>query len=181
MERYKFVNYYDYYIDTVTDILMESKEPVYDLLDLPNVSSSKPLSERDEGDKRYIKAEWCVHGQIPKLAQKLVKPDMLTFVEDSVWDRKTKTYSTKIIPHHFANKVNCRHKVEFKDNGDGRTQRIISGFFEVTIPIIGPVFEMAVIGHIKQNAQEDYNISNKALIAYVQKNGDPHADKSFAK
>lgn len=181
MERYKFVNFYDYYIDTVTNILMDSKEPIYDFMDLPNVSASKPISERDEGDKKYIKAEWCVHGQIPKLAQKLIKPDMLTFVEDSIWDRTTKVYSTKIIPHHFDKQVNCRHKVEFIDNGDGRTKRIISGFFEVKIPIIGPVFEMAVIGHIKQNAKEDYEISNKALIAYIQKNGDPNSVKSFTK
>ena len=121
-------------MDTVADLLMESKTPLYDLVDLPNVSASKPISERDDGNRKYIKNEWCVHGQIPKICRKLIRPEMLTFIEDSIWDRPTKTYSTNVIPHFFKDQINCRHKLEFIDTGDGRTKRAMSGFFEVKIP-----------------------------------------------
>lgn len=181
MEKYNITHYYDFHIDTVTQILMDSKEPIYDLLDLPNASGLKPISERDEGDKKFIKNEWCVHGQIPPIAQKLIRPDMLTFIEDSVWDRTTKMYTANIIPHHFSKVITAKHRVEFYDNGDGRTRRALKGIFEARIPIIGPIFEKTVIKYLKQNAEEDFKLSRRALEKYVEKNGDPNAEKSLKK
>lgn len=178
MQRYKITHYYDYHVDTVVQLLMESETPIYELVDLPNAQEIKPISARDEGDKRYIKNEWCVHGQIPKIAQKLIKPSMLTFVEDSVWDRTNKTYTAKVTPHFFKKQFNCRHRVEFYDDGDGRTKRIIKGFFEAKIPIIGPIFERAILKYLKQNAEEDFKLSDKAVKMYIEKNGDPNAKKS---
>ena len=181
MEKYKITHYYDYYIDTVVNILMDSPEPIYDLLDLPNASQLTPISEKDEGDKKFIKNEWCVHGQIPKIAQKVIKPEMLTFVEDSIWDRTNLTYSTRVIPHFFKKQIKVRHKMEFFDTGDGRTKRTVVGFLEVRIPIIGQVFEKTVIKYIVQNTEEDFKMSKTALDKYIEKNGDPNADKSFRK
>lgn len=181
MQRYRIIHFYDYHIDTVTSLLMDSKVPIYDLADLPNVSTNKLLSEKDEGDKRYLKVEWCVHGQIPKIAQKIIRPEMLTFVEDSIWDRTTKTYSTKIIPHFFKKQFDARHKVEFTDHGDGRTMRVLTGHFDAKIPIVGPVFEQVVMKYLKQNAEEDFRISARSLDSYITKNGDPNADKSKKK
>ena len=181
MQKYTITHYYDYHIDTVVSLLMENETPIYDLEELPNVSASKPLECRDEGDKKYIKNEWCVHGQIPKIAQKIIRPDMLTFVEDSVWDRKERTYTAKIIPHHFKKQIDARHRVEFYDNNDGRTRRVLKGIFEVKIPIIGPIFELAVLKYLKENAESDFNISKASLVKYIEKNGDPNVDKSFNK
>jgi len=171
MQRYRFVDYYDFPIGVVVHLLMENA--LYSLQDLPNVSNNTLLEERDAGDKKFIKVKWCVHGQIPPIAQKLVRPEMLTFIEDSVWDRTTLTYSTKIIPHFFKNQVDCRHKVEFFDNGDGRTRRVLSGFFEFKVPIIGPVFETVVLKYLKQNAEEDFKMGNNAIKKYVKEHGMP--------
>jgi len=177
MQRYRFIQYFDYDIETVVYLLMENETPLYDLVDLPNVSTSKPIEEQDRGDKVFIKNEWCVHGQIPRAAQKIIRPEMLTFIEDSVWDRKKRVYSTKVLPHHFKRQVNCRHKCEYFDNGDGRTKRIVSGFLEVKIPVIGQIFELAVIKYIKQNAEADYDITKKMLNKYIEENGLPEIKK----
>jgi hypothetical protein len=181
MQKYTITHYYDYFIDTVTYLLMDSEVPLYDLMELPNVSSNKPIENRDEGDKKIIKNEWCVHGQLPKIAQKIIKPDMLTFLEDSVWDRKTRVYSAKIIPHHFKKQFDAHHRVEFYDNNDGRTRRVLKGVFEAKIPIIGPIFELAILKYLKENAESDFKISSISLTKYIEKNGDPNADKSFKK
>ena len=176
MQRYRIIDYYDYPLDVVVELLMETPG-IYDMQDLPNVSTNEPLEERDEGDKKYIKVKWCVHGQIPRAAQRVVRPEMLTFIEDSVWDRKKLTYSAKIIPHFFKKQVNCRHKVEFFDNGDGRTRRVLSGFFEFKIPIVGQIFEPVVMKHLRQNAEEDLKMSNIALERYIEKHGMPEIKK----
>lgn len=176
MQRYRFTDYYTCPLDVTVHLLMETPG-IYDLQDLPNVSKSELMEERDAGDRKYIKVKWNVHGQIPPLAQKIIKPEMLTFIEDSVWDRKTLTYSTKIIPHFFKQQVDCRHKVEFFDNGDGRTKRVLSGFFEFKVPIIGPLFEVVVIKYLKQNSDADFKLSSNALKKYIEKNGMPQLPK----
>jgi hypothetical protein len=175
MQRYRFTDYYDSILEVVVNLLMETT--LYNMQDLPNVSNNQPLEERDTGDKKYIKVKWNVHGQIPPIAQKLVKPEMLTFIEDSVWDRKTFTYSTKIIPNFFRNQINCQHKLEFLDNKDGRTKRIMSGYFEFKVPVIGPIFETFVIKYLKQNAEEDFKIGNNALKKYIKEHGTPDFSK----
>ncbi len=177
MQRYNIVNYYEYPADVVVQLLMETPN-FYNLSDLPNVSTNKLLEERDLGDRKIIKVEWCVHGQMPTIVQKVVKPEMMTFIEDSIWDRTTRVYSTKIIPHFFKNVVNCSHKVELTDNKDGRTKRVLSGFFEFKVPVIGPVFEGAVITHLKKNADEDFKLSSRALKQYIEKNGMPEIKKA---
>jgi hypothetical protein len=181
MKKYKIVHYYDYSLETVAKLLMDNETPLYDLVDLPNVSQNKLLDERVVGDKKYIKVEWCVHGQMPPIVQKVIKPNMLTFVEESVWDRTTKVYTTKIIPHFFRNQIDAHHKVEFFDNGDGRTRRVLSGVFEIKIPIIGAIFEGLVLTYLKQNCEDDYKLSVRALKQYIEKNGDPFADKGKKK
>lgn len=173
MLRYNIIDYYDFPLRTVAKLLMDSEIPIYEMAELPNVSNSKELEIRDEGDKKYIKVEWCVHGQIPKIAQKLVRPEMLTFIEDSVWDRTTNVYSTRVIPHHFKKQVNCRHRVELKDNGDGRTKRILAGFFEFKVPVIGPIFEQVILKYLKQNAEADFKMGQTALKKYIEKHGEP--------
>ncbi len=175
MQRYNIVNYYDFPIDVVVELLME--KAIYNLNDLPNVSTNELIEERDTGDKKFIKVKWCVHGQIPKAAQMIIRPETLTFLEDSVWDRKTRVYSTKIIPHFFKNQVDARHKVEFHDNKDGRTKRVLSGTFEFKIPIVGAIFEPVVLHYLKQNAEEDFKIGNNALGKWIKENGMPDLKK----
>lgn len=177
MQHYKITHYYNYQLKTVCKLLMDNDKPIYELVDLPNVSQNTPLEERDMGDKKFLKIKWCVHGQMPPIVQKVVKPEMLTFIEESVWDRKTFTYSTKIIPHFFAKQIDARHKVEFFDNGDGRTKRVLSGTFEVRIPIIGAIFELTILKVLKQNCEDDFKMSNNALKQFIDKNGDPFAAK----
>jgi len=174
MQRYRIVDHYDFPVGIVVELLMET--PLYDLQDLPNVSTNETIEERDEGTKKYIKVKWNVHGQIPKAAQKIISPETLTFLEDSVWDRETLVYSTKVIPHFFKKQVNCRHKLEFFEAGN-KTKRVLSGFFEIKIPVIGQLVEPVILKYLKQNSKEDFEMGSKALKQYVAKNGLPDSLK----
>ena len=175
MQKYNVVNYYDYPVDVVCQVLMEVPN-IYSLADLPNVSTNVPIEERDAGDKKYIKVKWDVHGQLPPIVQKIVKPNMLTFIEDSVWDRKKRIYSTKIIPRFFKNAIDAHHQLEFTEEGS-RTKRILRGHFEFKVPIVGPIFEGLVISLLKQNIEADFKLSTKALVQYIEKHGVPEIKK----
>ncbi len=181
MERYNIVQYYDFYVDTVCKILMDNDQPSYSLEDLPNVSQSIPLECVEKDGIKYIKNKWNVHGQMPPIVQKIIKPEHLNFIEESTWDRAKHLYSTKIIPGVLRDKINCAHKLEFIDEGDGRTKRVLTGHFELKIPIVGPVFEGIVVTLLKKNCDDDYRLSVKAIEDHVRKNGDPHAEKSKKK
>jgi len=171
MQKYNVTNYYDYPVDVVCQVLMEIPN-IYSLADLPNVSTNELVEERNVGDKKYLKVKWDVQGQLPPIVQKVVKPNMLTFVEDSVWDRTRRIYSTKIIPGFFKNAIDAHHELEFLDE-KGRTKRVLRGHFEFKVPIVGPIFEGLVINLLKQNIDADFKLSTKALKQYIEKNGVP--------
>jgi hypothetical protein len=171
MQKYNVVNYYEYPVDVVCQVLMETPN-IYNLADLPNVSTNQQLEDRDAGDKKYIKVKWDVQGQLPPIVQKVVKPNMLTFVEDSVWDRRTRVYSTKILPSFFKNVIDAHHQLEFTEE-KGRTKRLLRGHFEFKVPVVGPIFEGLVVNLLKQNIEADFKLSTKALVQYIEKNGVP--------
>jgi hypothetical protein len=43
----------------------------------------------------------------------------------------------------------------------------LSGFFELKVPIIGSLFELAVVQQLKNNAEEDFKLGNNAIKKYI--------------
>lgn len=130
---------------------------------LDDVKAKKELVSRREGTKAYYKSEWCVHGQIPPLAQKIVRPEMLTFIEDTVWDDEAAMFSTKITPHFFKKQLVCETTSKYWDDGNGGAKRDFRGKIHVNIPIIGPVVESAIVDGLRKNNKQNYNLMIKEL------------------
>lgn len=150
-------------VDKVVYILMESDKEITKPEELPNVKSRKVLKEKWEGDKKYITVEWCAHGEIPKAAQRIIKPKMLTWIEESVWDRKERTYLFKIKTHYFTNLVKCFGTVSFHPKGQTKTIKKLDGILEINIPLIGKIMEKAVARHLYINFDKEHEISSKKV------------------
>lgn len=140
---------------------------------LPNVSMRKVLSQERKGDKLYSRVEWNVHGQIPKVAQKIIRPEMLTFVEESVWDDNEMSFTTKIVPHYLKDKVKCRTRSQYHIDGPTATRRRFQGELRILLPIINTVVEKAIIDHLKKNNDENAKMMCQIL---EERHGPPQKD-----
>ena len=140
-----------------------ANEELVDFEDLPNVSKRKFLERRREGNKIYKVCEWNVHGQIPKAAQRLIRPEMLTFTEYTVWDDGDCTFDSRIEPHFLKNILKCGTRSRWSAAGPDKTNRRIDMVIEVRIPIIGQLVEGTIIDHMKKNTEKSTEVLRGVL------------------
>ena len=143
--------------------ILAAGEDIVPMEDLPNVSQRKLVERRREGSKMYAKNEWCVHGQIPKIAQKVVSPETLTFMELSLWDDETTTFTTKIVPHFFKDKFICRTTSAWAENGPNTSKRTFSGSLVIKFPLFGAILEKTIIDYMKKNNDQNAVLVRAAL------------------
>jgi hypothetical protein len=138
-------------------------EELVDFEELPNVSKRKILGKRREGKKLYKDCEWNVHGQIPKAAQKVVRPEMLTFTEHTVWDDDTCTFVSRIEPHYLKNIIKVETRSQWSVAGTDRTRRHIEMTLEVHIPILGQIVEHTIADHMRKNTEKSAEVLKSVL------------------
>ncbi len=156
-------------VEKITDIL-KSGGDLFPMDELPNVSMRKLVENRRDGKKIYKKYDWCVHGQIPKIAQKIFSPESLTFSESSVWDDDKCAFESGITPHYFKNVLKFKSTSHWRAAPGGGTERHVEINISVSIPIIGPVVEKAIGDHFVKNTDQSAEMIVKGL---TQKFGPP--------
>ena len=140
-----------------------TEEYVFEPTKLPNVQSNKVLEEKITEDQKYWKNQWCAHGQIPKLVQHLIQPKMLTWIEETTFDRKNIKYFTKITPFYFRKVFKCENVGYFEKVSDREFKRVMNGFLDIKIPVFGPIIEEQIIAHLRSNFDQEYRVTFKVI------------------
>jgi hypothetical protein len=147
--------------EKITDIL-KAGEDLYPMEDLQNVNMRKLVEQKRVGSKILKKYEWCVYGQIPKIAQKIFTPESLTFVENSTWDDDKCMFDSRITPHFLRNAVSCISTSTWRPAAGG-CERLVEMTININIPIIGPVAEKAIAEHFKKNTEQSAELVKKSM------------------
>jgi hypothetical protein len=140
-----------------------SEENVFDPQKMPNVKGNKALVEKVTEETKYWKNQWSAHGQIPKIVQHLIKPEMLSWIEETTYDRKNKTYFTKITPFYFKNVFFCENRGYFVKVSDNVVLRVNDGEIRIKVPVFGQFVEEQIILHMRQNFDVEYRESYKIV------------------
>jgi len=155
---------FDYPMDLVLKVThydVVENPSVYE--QMPNVTSVKRTHFMQHPDGRMdIEFTYCAHGQIPPLAQKLIKPEMLTWREVSRWDPVSRVYHFEIIPFFLANLFMCRGTWRYEQRGE-RVHLIMNADLHVKVPIIGPIIEQAISKELTKNQNENHKRNLKNL------------------
>ncbi|HOX27820.1 MAG TPA: hypothetical protein PLQ76_01555 [bacterium] len=162
--KFTMVHKFGWPVEKVTDIL-KAGEDLFPMENLPNVNMRKLVEKKRAGSKIIKKFEWCVHGQIPKIAQKIFSPESLTFIEDSVWDDDKCAFESRITPHLFKSVVTCETTSAWRSSPDGGAERRVDSTITIAIPIIGPVAEKAISDHFRKNNDQSAELVRKGLTA----------------
>lgn len=123
-----------------------------DALDAMPAFRSRTLeNERDLGDGV---TEWSFRvvagGQLPKPAQKIVKGDMLSWLEVSKFVPSEHCIYWRIEPDAFKGKFEGSGTWKLEDKAGG-TRRTIEGTISVKIPIVGKIIEKFLVEEMKKN------------------------------
>jgi hypothetical protein len=164
--KFRIVHRFPWPAEKIREIL-STGEDIVPMEKLPNVSTRKVVEVRRDGAKFYRKTEWCVHGQIPAVAQKIIRPEMLTFCEDTVWDDDEGAFFTSIKPHVLKDVLKCTSVSRWSKFGDCVTQREYEGDIQVRLPVIGSIVEKTIMEQLKKNCEQNAKMVVEALTERI--------------
>jgi hypothetical protein len=128
--------------------------------------------EELEGGKTRLNVIWEGMGQIPDSIRSHLKPEMIRWRDDELWDPEARVCSWNITPYYFTDFVVCNGMWHFDPHPKGGTKIWLEGIFTVNIrswpgfpkPLLrfaSRVIEKMIGGYVEPNL--------KANIAAVKK------------
>jgi hypothetical protein len=121
---------------------------------MPGLRSIEPL-ERVEDDatiRRRVRYVPNTDGKIPAFG-KLVTPAMLTWVEESTWDKARHRFDYRILPNlpaAWRDRFTSNGSYQLSQEG-GELVRRIDGEILVRVPLFGGVVEKLLVREVTQN------------------------------
>ncbi len=140
---------------------------------MPNVREIIVRAREEQGGSMRIHNEWVGKGEIPKVAQGIVKPDMLRWDDHATWDSATTSCNWTLKLRVFADNVRCSGRTVLTDEGNG-TRVTLTGTLELDmrdIPgvprflagTVAPQVEKFVVALVTPNLEQ----MNGALGRYL--------------
>lgn len=159
-KEYRYKTDLDTLVDRSVENMINNPEV---MIESPDIKACDLLKKEDMGEKVKLTFRYCAHGEIPKVLQQILTPKMLSWLEESVWDRKTKTYTYKIKTFYFTKQFSCVGHWKYFKNGDGVSMQTVEGDLNIRIPVFGPLIEKEVIKHLMKNFDEGYRKTSEEL------------------
>ena len=142
----------DYPVDIVFTTLRDRLQEFASTI--PNIKKLE-VTSREEADDGTVKMEnrWYGRGEIPKMVQSVVKPEMLSWVDTAVWDETDHTCRWEIETAFFKDNLRCTGVNFYRSKGEGRTEIEITGNLEVSlkgIPGVPRIFEKKIRSQVEK-------------------------------
>ena len=143
---------------------------------LANIAQVNVLSRKESPGKVSLHNEWVGKGEIPKVAQGLVKPDMLKWDDYAEWDEARQLCEWSIKIRVFSENFKCSGSNRFLVEGPNRTRVNLVGTLDVSLrdipgvprilaSTIAPQVEKFIVTLIKPNLEQVNDAIGKYLDA----------------
>ena len=125
---------------------------------------SRPeVRERIEsGDRVTLRLHYRFIADLPTAALAIIDPDRLTWIEETVYDRAALTATTKLLPDHYASKMEASARACFTPSGEG-SQRLVTGDLRVRVLLVAGQVERAIVAGLKEHLDEEATLVAKLL------------------
>ncbi len=145
---------------------------------IPNIKGVKILEKKEVGEKKVrLLTEWHAKAPIPLIAKAIVKPEMLKWKEDDLYDENDLTLKWVIIPNFFKEFFSTGGEWVFRDIDKNRCEVNLKGFINVYIPhfpgvpdsiahAAGGIIEKTIAKYLKPNI----DATNKAISKLLDSN-----------
>jgi hypothetical protein len=157
----------EYVLNGPIDMVWEAREKRFGNPDLfPELQKHQEIERREEGKKIFSKRLIEISSSIPKPLQKVLSPEMLKCTDDSIYDMEANTHTWNVVPNFKTKVFKCTgysKYIEFDENGEKKTRRIIELTVTVDIPLLGKMAEQVVLEGYKKNLDKDNQTMSKMI------------------
>ena len=140
-----------------------SSSEMYEQLPEFGKTSRPDLLERTaSGDTVKIRLRYRFTADLPTAALAIIDPDRLTWVEETTYDLAGLSSRVKLLPDHYASKLEASASARFVDRGDGSI-RDVAGDLRVRVLLVGGQVERAIVEGLKEHLAEEAELVAKLL------------------
>ena len=80
----------------------------------------------------HVISTWKSDPPLPSFLKSFIKPDMLKWTDDAVWDNEETTCHFTIITYYKIEDIQCVGTIDFKSSGGGKSTKIVySGILSI--------------------------------------------------
>ena len=135
------------------------------LVGLPKISPPEVQSHDRDGDRVRMKIRYKFTADLPAAALAVLDPKKLTWVEDSTYDLAANTFSSKLLPDHYPDRLvaGARGSVEEASADPPRSTRRIQGDVTVRMPFVGGQVEKAIVSGLREHLGDEERIAARWL------------------
>jgi len=148
--------------DAVARIYTEPR--FYELLgDLPKLGKPEVLDRREEGPVVHLAVRFRFTGNLSAAVTRVVDPNRLSWVEESVHDLEQLTMTFRMKPDHYADRLRSEGTAQYQSAGDGGTRRVTEGELAVRVPLVGRSAEGAIVSGLRDHLAAEVEVVERIL------------------
>ncbi|HYT38073.1 MAG TPA: DUF2505 family protein [Acidimicrobiia bacterium] len=149
-------------VDAVARVYTETR--FYELLgELPKLGRPEVLDRREDGSVVHLAVRFRFTGNLSPAVTRVVDPDRLSWVEESVHDLERHTVTFHMEPDNYADRLRFDGSSRFEPAGGGRTRRLAEGDVVVRVPLVGRAVEGAVVSGLREHLAAEVEVVERLV------------------
>jgi len=132
---------------------------------LPDVGPPEVLSREEDGDTVTLRVSYHYTGSLDSLARRVLRSGDVTWVQETVLDRRTHRTTFSVTPKVHADRFECGGVMHLTA-GSSVTERVIDGELEIKVPLFGRRAEGLILPGIRTRMNREAELLDQWLKAH---------------
>jgi len=125
---------------------------------MPNIGDPEVLECNERDDEVFLRVHYAFNGHLAAPARRVLDPDKLTWVVESTINRGQRTTVFRMLPDHYANRLECEGTYTLVANGADATMQHMEGELRVNYPVVGKLAERGIVLGLKEHIAEEARV-----------------------
>jgi hypothetical protein len=132
---------------------------------LPSLGRPELLdqAESESGDTVRQRVRYRFTGRLSAAVTAVVDPARLTWVQESLIDRRTHRADINILPDHYPDRLRCEGTITLREIDGNGCERLTEGDLRVRFPMVASRVERAIVGGLQEHASAEVAIVEQWL------------------
>lgn len=119
------------------------------LVGLPKLGGIEVLRQERTETSARMSVRFRFTGDLPAAVTAVVDPHRLTWVQESVHDLAAGTATFRLVPDHYADRLEAAGTFAITDTGTG-SQRVVKGELKVRVLLVSGSVERAIVSGLEE-------------------------------
>ncbi|HAM03871.1 MAG TPA: hypothetical protein DCQ30_16845 [Acidimicrobiaceae bacterium] len=127
---------------------------------MDNIGTPEVLSIKKEKGAVRLSVRYHFTGHLARPARAVLDPEKMTWVIESVMQFDQHRAEFRMLPDHYADRLECSGEYRFEEDGR-RAVQVIEGDLRAHVPIVAGAVERAILMGLRQHMTEQAKLLGK--------------------